>query len=245
MTQGLPLGGEGLDGKVGKFGQFTAAVIARAFNNQEKVKEWNDRTASRFYDALSALDGLELIEELQASQGSLFRLSNVILGWIVPGADFVAAENSDTDNAVLMFTRDARGTKTETRATHVGFGLSYALPIIVAALSLSPDGLLLVENPEAHLHPYSQSRMGAFLALMASTDRQIFVETHSEHVVNGIRLAVRYGLIPFEKVRIYFFHNTLASEQSKVSEIKVDARGALSSWPPGFFDQIEQDLAKL
>jgi predicted ATPase len=245
VTSGLPLSGEGLDGKVGKHGQFTAAVLARAFDNQEQVKDWDDQTASNFRNGLSALDGQALIEQLDASQGSLFRLSNIMLGWIVPGAEFIATEHADTDSTVLAFTRDAHGTKTKTRATHVGFGLSYALPIIVAALSLSTDGLLLVENPEAHLHPYSQSRMGAFLALMASANRQIFAETHSDHVVNGIRLAVGYGLLGPENVRIYFFHNTLAAEQSIVSEITVDARGGLTTWPPGCFDQIEQDLARL
>ena len=245
VTQSLPLGGESLDGRVGKFGQYTAAILARAFNNDEKVRGWDNRIARNFFKALSALDSPSLVEKLEAAQGSLFRLSNIMLEWIIPGSDFVATENSDTDNAVLMFTRDASGTRTKTRATHAGFGLSYALPIVVGALSLSPGGLLLAENPEAHLHPYGQSRMGAFLALIASTNRQVFVETHSDHVVNGMRLAVRYGLIPFEDVRIYFFQNVFGSGQSKVTEIQVDARGGLSSWPPGFFDQIEQDLARL
>jgi predicted ATPase len=246
VTYPLPLSDTGLNGRVGKFGEFTTAILARAFNSQEKIDSWNDQTAAAFEKGLSALDGEALISEIRASQGSLFRLSNIMLGWIVPGANFAASENTDTDSAVLMFTRDVHGIKAKVRATHIGFGLSYALPVIVAALSLRhAHSLFLVENPEAHLHPYSQSRMGAFLALVASTGRQIFVETHSDHVINGIRLAVRYGLVRAEDVRIYFFHNSLSAEQSKVSKIEIDNRGGLASWPPGFFDQIEQDLARL
>lgn len=242
----LPPGGEDLAGRVGKFGEFTTAILARAFNSQQKVDHWDDHTASNFVAGLSALDGDSPISEVHASQGSMFRLSNAMLGWIVPGATFSAIENTDTDSATLLFTRDTHGIKARIRATHAGFGLSYALPIVVAALSLRRGyGLLLVENPEAHLHPYSQSRMGAFLALMASTDRQIVVETHSDHLVNGIRLAVRYGLVAAENVRIYFFHNSLSAEQSKVSKIEVDSRGGLSAWPSGFFDQIERDLSRL
>lgn len=117
---------------------------------------------------------------------------------------------------------------------------------MVAALTLRNfDGLLLVENPEAHLHPYSQSRIGAFLALIASTGRQIFVETDSDHLVNGIRLAVRYGLVAATDVRVYFFHNSITSEQSKISSIEMDDRGGLAAWPLGFFDQIERDLSRL
>jgi predicted ATPase len=246
VTYQLPLSDPGLSGRIGKFGEFTTAILASAFNDQEKIDSWNDQIAATFDKGLSALDGEALISELHVSEGSLFRLSNIVLGWIVPGANFSATENTDTDSAVLKFTRDVHGIKSKVRATNIGFGLSYALPVIVAALSLRQlHGLLLVENPEAHLHPYSQSRMGVFLALVASTGRQIFVETHSDHVVNGIRLAVRYGLVPAECVRIYFFHNSLSAEQSKVSKIEIDSRGGLSSWPPGFFDQIEQDLARL
>lgn len=242
----LPSGDDTVNGRVGKFGEFTTATLARAFNNQQKVDAWNERTTSLFANAFKSLDGNALVDEVLASQGSIFRLSNAALGWIVPGASFSAIENSDTDSATLLFIRDTQGIKAKVRTTHIGFGLTYALPIVVAGLTLrSYYGLLLVENPEAHLHPYSQSRMGAFLALIASTNRQIFIETHSDHLVNGIRLAVRYGLVPANDVRIYFFHNSLEAEQSEVSNIEIDALGGLASWPAGFFDQIERDLSRL
>jgi predicted ATPase len=69
------------------------------------------------------------------------------------------------------------------RSTNMGFGVTYALPVVLAGLVAEPDGLLLVENPEAHLHPAGQSRMGVFLAWLASRGVQVFVETHSDHVI--------------------------------------------------------------
>ncbi len=77
-----------------------------------------------------------------------------------------------------------------TCAEHTGFGVSYSLPIVLAALLARGGGLLLIENPEAHLHPAGQSRMGTFLAAVAADGVQVVVETHSDHVLNGIRRAI-------------------------------------------------------
>ena len=76
------------------------------------------------------------------------------------------------------------------RSTNMGFGVTYALPIILAGLIAEPDGLLIVENPEAHLHPAGQSRAGVFLAWLAGKGVQVMVETHSDHVLNGIRRGI-------------------------------------------------------
>jgi len=241
----LPLTGEELSGRVGKQGEYTTALLARAFNSDYVAPTWNKEIAGHFDKVLHVIAEHERSGRLADTQGSLFRLCNAMLGWVIPGAEFSATEHSETDTATILFTRDPNGIKAKTRPTHVGFGLSYTLPIIVAALSLSRGGLLLVENPEAHLHPLSQSRMGVFLALVASLGHQIFVETHSDHFVNGVRLAARFGLLPQGSGRFFFFENTLASEHSRITPIDLDARGRLSDWPPGFFDQIERDLARI
>jgi predicted ATPase len=126
------------------------------------------------------------------------------------------------------------------RPSNVGFGLSYALPIIVAGLSVQPGRILMIENPEAHLHPAGQSRMGYFLALVASSGVQTIIETHSEHLVNGIRLAIaRDHRLSAESAIFHFFGDT------KVSTMSISSTGAMSSWPTGFFDQAEEDLAEL
>ena len=139
------------------------------------------------------------------------------------------------------------GLRTEwTRAPNAGFGISYALPIVVAALRAEVGGLLLVENPEAHLHPAGQSRMGGFLARVAADGVQVLLETHSDHVLNGIRVAVSDGsaaLSP-EQVMIHFFR---AEDDGGpvLQSMELRRTGQLSAWPTGFFDQAQVDLAAL
>jgi predicted ATPase len=124
------------------------------------------------------------------------------------------------------------------RPTNMGFGFSFALPIVVAGLLAPAGGLLVVENPEAHLHPAGQSRLGRFLARVAGSGTQVVVETHSDHVINGIRLAsVEDRTLPTESAVIHFFDGDGSS-----ALIELTRRGGLSQWPAGFFDQIETDL---
>lgn len=124
------------------------------------------------------------------------------------------------------------------RPPSMGFGISYVLPILVAGLSAPPGALLLIENPEAHLHPRGQSILGKFLARMANAGVQIVLETHSDHLLNGARLACVRGEIAPEQIVILFFEG----RSGKVTPITVDASGALSHEPPSFFDQSERDI---
>lgn len=128
---------------------------------------------------------------------------------------------------------------------NTGFGISYVLPVITSGL-IAPEGaMLIVENPEAHLHPAAQSAVGQFLACVASSGVQVIVETHSENVINGVRLAATRGLIDSESIGVLFFSAIDGDTQPSVESISVDALGELSSWPKGFFDQQGADLAQL
>ncbi|RKG70223.1 DUF3696 domain-containing protein [Corallococcus exercitus] len=132
-----------------------------------------------------------------------------------------------------------------TRPTNMGFGVSYALPVVVAGLLAPPGGIFIVENPEAHLHPAGQSAMGDFLVRIAADGVQVIVETHSDHVLNGIRRAIgERGLLAADEAIIHFFEGT-AEAQPVVSRIDVRSTGDLSAWPAGFFDQMDTDLAAL
>lgn len=128
------------------------------------------------------------------------------------------------------------------KPTNMGFGVTYALPVILAGLIGGSGGLLIVENPEAHLHPAGQSQMGIFLATMAAAGLQIIVETHSDHVLNGIRRAIGelQALRATDAIVHYFDADGLAPQGLTFTE-----RGSISSWPAGFFDQYQLDIAAL
>ncbi|QBI56459.1 DUF3696 domain-containing protein [Streptomonospora litoralis] len=144
------------------------------------------------------------------------------------------------------------------RPTNMGFGVSYALPVIVAGLLAEPGGMLIVENPEAHLHPAGQSRIGRFLGRVAGAGVQVLVETHSDHVLNGVRIAAaEEGTVPAEEVAMLFFGgeadanaaadaNTPADEGAPAAvRIGLKDDGQVAAWPAGFFDQLEHDLGRL
>lgn len=128
-----------------------------------------------------------------------------------------------------------------TNSTNIGFGISYALPILVEALLAKNGSWLVVENPEAHIHSKAQSNMGYFLGTMASAGLRVIVETHSEHVVNGIRrAAIVEGRLKPEDVNIYFFKGKSESEL-----LTIDHQGNLSDFPVDFFDQSRQDMFEI
>lgn len=245
VTYGLPSKGLEGPGLVGKFGEFTAAVLARAAKNFLVVDGWNENSINSLASPIMALDNIDLTQELKSSEGRLDLVCNYILSWIIPGAHFDATESHATDSSTLSFIRDSTSSKMATRPTHIGFGLTYLLPVITAALALKKGGLLIVENPEAHLHPFSQSRIGFFLALIASQKRQVFIETHSDHVINGVRLAVKLGAVDHNDVILNSFTRTEALMGSTIDQIGISKAGRPDRWPEGFFDQIESDLMRL
>lgn len=144
-------------------------------------------------------------------------------------------------NAVTLGLRTSDDTDYH-RPIHVGFGLTQILPIIVAALSASPGDLLLIENPEVHLHPAGQALMGRFLAEVASAGIQVIVETHSDHVLNGVRRSVKTGQLSAEHVVVHFFRPRSGDAAQVLSPI-MDSAGNVDVWPEGFFDQYDKDMS--
>ncbi len=129
---------------------------------------------------------------------------------------------------------------------NVGYGPYYVLPVVTAALSRTPGQILMVDSPEAHLHPSCQNEMAKFLAKVAATGVQVLVETHNDHFINGVRQAVKDKAIPPDSVLIHYFGASTPSDDAHAhSTIALDTDGTLDHWPKGFCDQYEHDLARL
>jgi len=146
-------------------------------------------------------------------------------------------------NAVTLGLRTSEDTDFH-RPIHVGFGLTQVLPIIVAALSASEGDILLVENPEVHLHPAGQALMGQFLAEVASAGAQVVLETHSDHILNGVRRSVKARSLAPEQVAIHFFRPR-GEVGAQVVSPQLDSSGNIDIWPTGFFDQFDKDMNHL
>ena len=175
------------------------------------------------------------------------RLVDVVDHWlqdVSPGAhlQLEAVPAADAVLAGFAFDRPGDVESRRHRATNVGFGLSYVLPVVLALLA-PPGALCLVENPEAHLHPRGQTKLAELAARAATAGVQVFVETHSDHFVDGVRIAVRDGLIPADDAKVHYFERR--DGRAAVSSPAIDADGRLSHWPAGFFDQHDENLARL
>jgi predicted ATPase len=131
------------------------------------------------------------------------------------------------------------------RPTNVGFGIIYALPIVVAVLAARPGSLLVVENPEAHLHPRGQVKMGELLARAAAVGIQVLLETHSDHVLNGIRIATYRRQVPHEAVALYHSGWRPGAKSPTLTPLLIGSDGRLNDWPEGFFDEIDKSLDQL
>ena len=155
----------------------------------------------------------------------------------------LSVEKIRNADAVTLGLRTSADTEFH-RPINTGFGLTQVLPLVVAAISSKKGDLLLIENPEVHLHPSGQSFMGAFLAEAAAAGIQVIIETHSDHILNGVRRAVKNGVLPPGDVLLHFFRprdGNGASDQ--VESPAIDAAGGVDAWPEGFFDQFDKDTS--
>ena len=159
----------------------------------------------------------------------------------VQTADIVSLKVRQVENAASM------GTIMEYKPVNVGFGISYCLPVIVALLKAKKDDLVILENPEAHLHPQGQRKVGELIARAAQGGAQIIVETHSDHILNGIRLAVKQQLIEKEKIKLYYFCTKVKDDITvhTYDAPVIDDMGRLDVWPKGFFDEWDNTLLEL
>ncbi|MEY8216000.1 MAG: DUF3696 domain-containing protein, partial [Colwellia sp.] len=210
---------------LGVQGEFTAHYLAE--NKHQKLK----------------------ISQLKHSDSvTNFLLENVSkwMGEITEKIDITATANENIMQATITYSYVYGEQKTkELTPLSIGFGVSYVLPVITALLKAKPDDLVIIENPEAHLHPKGQANLARLIALAASNGVQIIIETHSDHILNGIRVATRKGDIKKEQTKVYYFSKQVDALAVNVQEIMIESDGSVSDWPEGFFDEWDNQLGKL
>ncbi len=192
-------------------------------------------------DKRQKLQGIKLPDSLKISPLDRFSANcEAWLDMLIPNTELQCSVDMEKNLSTIKFKNSGEFYL----PTATGFGITYVLPIIVQALVASTleNSVLIVENPEAHLHPLSQSRLGKFLALVAWNGVQVLIETHSEHVIDGCRIQAAKEKM-CGNVRILFFEKN--QENSICKSIAVQENGELEEWPAGFFDQKRQDLREL
>lgn len=181
----------------------------------------------------------------RAKSKSLAHELDAWLGEISPGSKLVAEQLVDLDMVKVSFQFENGIDYTDKYLPiNVGFGLPYVVPLLLNILIAKPGELLIIENPESHLHPKGQSQLGLLLALAAESGIQIFCETHSDHVVNGIRVAVKEKKIEPSKAGLYYFEKD-SDLNTTISSISIDSTGELDAYPAGLLDEWGDLMARL
>ena len=168
-------------------------------------------------------------------------LENVIkwLGKISKGIDLEPSVDENLKICSLLYSYGGRKLFPES----VGFGITYSLPIILILLKANKGDIAIIENPESHLHPRAQVELARLCAKASMEGVQIIIETHSDHFLNAIRVAIKEKLISENMVSIHFFNRE--EKNIDITEIKVDKNGKIDKWPKGFFDEWDVQLEKL
>jgi predicted ATPase len=163
------------------------------------------------------------------------------LNYILEGGK-IKIEGQEQSSSVLTMLLNNRNNSHAYKPANVGFGYSYILPLIVTGLVAKPGEIIIIENPEAHLHPRAQARISEFFSKVASCGIQVFIESHSEHILNGLRIGALNSNISlnYNELSIQYF-----SEDFKSEKLNMDEKGKIANWPHGFFDQQELDLSTI
>lgn len=208
-----------LENSIGVRGEFTAEVLLN--NARQKIRS---ELVFKFREKLRGADAFLL----QAVQDWM----STIVGPI----EIQALSNNDAPPSI-NFKRPGIYAEWVT-ATNTGFGISYTLPIVVAGLLAPKRGIIIVDSPEAHLHPAAQTALAKFLSWVAASDVNVIIETHSDHIIDGFRLSTvtpKLGLRA-EKCSIVNIGRD-AQDKVEIKSLSIEKDGGLSEWPNGFFDQ--------
>jgi predicted ATPase len=180
----------------------------------DQIIKWEESDKEKYAELLESISEIGLLHSIQANKmkGGRFELNVKV--------------NEESELASL---------------TDVGFGISQFLPIIVADLQMNDESCLAVSQPEIHLHPKIQATLGDYFCKQVNnTDKQYIVETHSEYLINRMRLLIVKGELQPEDVALYYMENDGIKTTTYKIELTTD--GQIKNAPQGFFDTYEMDV---
>lgn len=154
-------------------------------------------------------------------------------------------ETTDLGNLGHKLRVTTPGVQRAVELTHVGVGVSQVLPIVVSCLLAPPGSTLVFEQPELHLHPKVQTLLADLFLSTSLTGKQCIVETHSEYMINRLRLRTAMSVDETlgDAMKIYFVRGS--KEGSTFQAVNVNEYGSIADWPEGFFDESQLDAERL
>jgi len=209
-----------------------------------RAYEWGgERPADAGWDGEDAIAALlaprkELTERVETGVTILHWLREMRL------AESFALKAVDDARTLYQFRVKTTSAATEVLLPDVGFGVSQILPVLVNCAILPEGSILLLEQPEIHLHPFAQAALADVLIdAIENRNIQIIVESHSEHLLRRIQRRIARGVLEADDTALYFCH--LKNASSAIEKLDVDSYGNIRNWPKNFFGDEMGELADM
>jgi predicted ATPase len=186
-------------------------------NYEDQIIAWETKKSPNYKELLTILKDLGLLHEIKSKRldGGRFEIQ-------------IRTKN----NGIWSSLSD------------VGFGISQFLPIIVADLQLGKGSTLFIAQPEIHLHPRIQAQFGDYIIDRIKKDnKRYIIETHSEYLINRIRLAIAKKTIEEQDVKTYFIDNN--GVKAKHYDLKLLKNGQIKNAPKSFFETYMLDVMNI
>jgi predicted ATPase len=189
------------------------------------------------------------IKELSFDEDdTVFSLEHQLNRWLSVISPKIRVHTENIDGQLIRLTysyetKDATTSKFTSK--NVGFGLTYVFSVLVAILSAKKGDIIIIENPESHIHPKGQTELARLMALAAKNGVQIFCETHSDHIIYGVRIAIKEHDISKDETRIYYIDRDKDEHFSVPHHVVIDKDGRMDRKSKEFFLDYENHLDKL
>lgn len=207
---------------------------------------------AHFLHHYGVVSKLTVLTGLLHKEGEPADLLSQVSSWqrVVSADVMVLPEKRDKSYSLKYAYQTEEDTSPAYSPINVGFGLSYALPVVVALLSAERGSLILIENPEAHLHESAQSELGIMIARAAQAGVQVIVETHSNHILNGILMASKRFEnnepgVDKDVVKMYYIKRHRSGLWSDKDDVRIVGDGKIDHQPDGFFSRMDSDMSYL
>ena len=190
----------------------------------------------------------ELDEKGIEKKDSIFSIHSLINLWLSHITEvklYLDSKYQDASSAKIYFTRDGTDIISP---FNLGSGMSYLAKVLILCFLAKPGDVVMIENPEIHLHPRAQSRLGEFFAFMAGKGIQLVIETHCEHLLSSLRYQVYKDRLRSDDVILYYkADDKTPFEQLRISKNGryMNREGKQCGFPKGFFDVSVDQLLEI
>jgi len=155
-------------------------------------------------------------------------------------------DGGDDIKAFFAYKIDEKSKPRFVNPKNIGSGTGYLISMIIACLSARVDDIIIIENPEIHLHPKAQSKLGEFFAFVASKGVQVILETHNDHIINRVCYEEYRKTLKSDEVIIFYKSDILSPfEKIEIREGQFINSVGDNQFPEGFFDATLQEIFEI